>query len=321
MRRCRISVVVPARDIGGYLSDAVRSALDSDDPSHPLEIVIVDDATADEASLRVLQHWRDADPRVTVIRNPGRPGIGTARNAGIRQAQGDWVAFLDADDVWLPGGLTARWRVIVDQPDIEWLGADYRIWPDPGPGGPIEKGSGPGYLEARPVTPHLLEGAIRSGGTFRMRRPVEKFVRASMAWTGTVIATRALLLQAGGFAERLEVAEDVHLWCRLATRADYVYVPEVVALYRQRPRSITHDGLREERRRIAAYRLLREDPAFRPHRVAVSQRLADLYRELAYALSARGRRWAALKAIARSVACMPRLAAWRDLARVLRAAR
>jgi len=95
------SVVIPAYNRANVLGDALRSVLAQDEQD--FEIVVVDDGSKDdpESVVRALN-----DPRIRFHAQPNRGG-GAARNAGIDLAQGRFVAFLDSDDVWLPGHLSA----------------------------------------------------------------------------------------------------------------------------------------------------------------------------------------------------------------------
>jgi succinoglycan biosynthesis protein ExoO len=95
----RVSVVVPAADFG-HLSRALGSALDQTMPN--LEIVLVDDGSIDANARRDVDGLAERDPRLRIFRNERRLGVSAAINRGLDQARGDWIARLDADDVWLP---------------------------------------------------------------------------------------------------------------------------------------------------------------------------------------------------------------------------
>jgi len=95
-----VSVVIPTHDGGAYLREAVESA--AAQTLGDLEILVVDDATKDEASLRAVEAMPSLDARVRLLRMPENAGVAAARNAGIEAARGELVAFLDDDDAWLP---------------------------------------------------------------------------------------------------------------------------------------------------------------------------------------------------------------------------
>jgi len=91
----RISVVIPSYNYARFVREAIDSALAQTYP--PLEVIVVDDGSTD-ATPEVLASYGD---RIRVIRQRNE-GVARARNAGIATARGDYVAFLDADDVWHP---------------------------------------------------------------------------------------------------------------------------------------------------------------------------------------------------------------------------
>ena len=95
----RVSVVVPAYNATGYLEYALVSALAQTVPD--LEVVVVDDASTDPTP-EVARRASERDPRVRVLRNARNVGPAASRNRAIDEARGEWIALLDADDVWSP---------------------------------------------------------------------------------------------------------------------------------------------------------------------------------------------------------------------------
>ena len=98
-----VSVVIPCYNRADRIEGAIRSAV-SQDPA-PFEIIVVDDCSTDGVDLAKLAAM---DRRVRTIRHPANRGSAGARNTGIDAAQGKWIAFLDADDLWLPGKLARQ---------------------------------------------------------------------------------------------------------------------------------------------------------------------------------------------------------------------
>lgn len=104
-----ISVIIPAYNAEKYIGEAIESALNQTRPAK--EIVVVDDASTD----RTAEIARSFGERVTVLRNAVNRGPGHSRNAGVTASTGEYLAFLDADDKWLPehlgdlAGLLDRW--------------------------------------------------------------------------------------------------------------------------------------------------------------------------------------------------------------------
>ena len=180
-----ISVVVPTRNRPESVVRAVRSALDQTLPPH--EIVVVVDGP-DSATVRALEGI--GDPRVVVLELAQNGGAARARNIGVSNSAGDWVAFLDDDDEWLPSKLRAQARPAASATDVRHLvlatGVERKgdstsdWWPLRAP-----------YAQER-VTDYL----------FVRRRPGEGYLQ-----TSTIMLQRELAL-ACPFPEHLRIHED-----------------------------------------------------------------------------------------------------------------
>jgi glycosyltransferase involved in cell wall biosynthesis len=118
-----VSVVMPVYQGERYLAEALDSALAQG--YEPLEIIVVDDGSTD-ASAAITR----ARP-VRYVRLEHQ-GLARARNAGIKAARGEIVAFLDADDVWLPGGLEARVSRLLGEPGLGYVLSRMEVFFEPG---------------------------------------------------------------------------------------------------------------------------------------------------------------------------------------------
>jgi glycosyltransferase involved in cell wall biosynthesis len=107
-----VSAVIPAYNREATIERAARSVLDQD--FRDLELIVVDDASTD-GTVRVVEAL--GDPRVRLLQHDANRRAAAARNTGIRAARGRYVAFLDSDDEWLPGKLTAQLRHLEAAPD------------------------------------------------------------------------------------------------------------------------------------------------------------------------------------------------------------
>ncbi|MFN8024904.1 MAG: glycosyltransferase family A protein [Acidimicrobiia bacterium] len=145
-----VSVVIPAYDSDRYLPQAIRSVLAQDHV--PLEILVVDDGSTDDTVMVA----RRFGSLVTVIRCEHR-GIAATRNAGIAAARGEVVAFLDADDVWLPDKLARQVALLVADPDLELVF------------GGVEQFVSPELVGQIPEQPALGDDAGRIPSTFVTR--------------------------------------------------------------------------------------------------------------------------------------------------------
>jgi hypothetical protein len=197
----RFSVVIPTFGEGPALQRAVDSALAQ--TCQDLEILVVDDAGDPPAGV-------EDDPRVRVLTRAANGGIGAARNTGIGVARGDWLAFLDADDLWCP----RRLERIAEAIDDGQVGSRDAITTD------LEVRRADGSVELwsslHPfVHVHQIEAQIRT-----------PFLNALFAVRCDV------LLELGGFDERLDQGEDSDFLLRLMLAGGAVrYVPEPLAIY------------------------------------------------------------------------------------------
>ena len=196
-----VSVVIPAYNPGLFLAEAVESAV-TQVPA-PLEVLVVDDGST--LPLPIPGH-----PLVRVIRQDNA-GVSAARNRGIREAQGDLVAFLDADDVWYPGKLAAQ--VALMRPEVGLCSCDFDVIE------PMGKRDGWGG----------------HGGDYR------QLLRGNSIHTSGAIARRSLLLDVGCFDEALTHSEEWGTWLSIARRSELEHASGVYVGYRLHDQNASKD--------------------------------------------------------------------------------
>jgi glycosyltransferase involved in cell wall biosynthesis len=114
-----LSVVIPTRNRAHLVCEAVESAISQRDGR--VEVIVVDDGSTDDTADVLARRFGS---RIRLLRLPERRGVGAARNAGVRLASGELLAFLDDDDLWLPGKLDAELRALDSFPDAEAVVSD-----------------------------------------------------------------------------------------------------------------------------------------------------------------------------------------------------
>lgn len=184
-----VSVIIPTYNRAGTILRAVESVLSQD--YAPLELIVVDDGSEDE-SPALLKSLADSG-RVTLLTQSNQ-GVSAARNAGLRQAGGSLLAFLDSDDEWLPGKAQAQVDFFTRHPaevlvqtQERWIRKGRRV----NPGRRHRKKAGDIFLES-------LELCLISPSAVMLRR--------------------SLLDEVGLFDENLLAAEDYDLWLRILAR-------------------------------------------------------------------------------------------------------
>jgi hypothetical protein len=223
----RSTVVIPCYNTAAYVGEAIRSCLNQ--TVEDLEVIVVDDGSTD-ASPRIIADAAAQDARVRVVRQENR-GLGAARNAGIAVARGEYIAFLDADDLIEPEKLELQGAVLDARPDVGIvLCSGYSVSPD------NQQILWP-LIDVPRLRAHppLLEVFFRVGGCFPPMLPLIR---------------RDLAVALGGFEEDRIASgwADTGFWMRLAlTGTDYVLIERSLARYRLLPTSMTADSEAMER--------------------------------------------------------------------------
>lgn len=153
-----ISVIVPVHNAERYLEEALRSVLAQG--YRPLDLVVVDDGSRD-GSAQVARSF----PEVRLFRQENA-GPAAARNRGLREAQGDLIAFIDADDLWTAGRLAWQLELLKQRPELELVGGAVRIFGEAQPPSePITTFTFGSCLHRRGVfdTVGLLDESLRFG--------------------------------------------------------------------------------------------------------------------------------------------------------------
>ena len=215
---CRplVSVVVPVRNGERFLGEALDSVLTQD--YEPLELIVVDDGSTDRSG----DIARACGAHV--IRQEGG-GLAAARNAGIAAAQGELIAFIDADDVWLPGKLERQVEYLLDHPDVGFVYTSWTILLEPGAS----------------VPPQFAKD---------WRRPRAGYLPSALVVRSTVLD------QVGPFDPTYAIGEDAD-WLARANEAGIRHdvLPDVLVRYRIHQANLIHDT---PRMKDAVFRVLRE---------------------------------------------------------------
>ena len=203
-----VSVVIPAYNAARFLPTSVGSVLTQ--TWRDFEVIVVDDGSTD-ATAETASSFRDE--RVRVVSKDNRGTVADARNAGIEASRGRWIAFLDADDAWLPDKLQVQVELAARHPDAALVYTAYAITDDDLR---IQTVIRPDHRDPTFRRWLLLEGnGIAPSSTSMMRRDV--------------------LDDVGGFRLDLSVSEDVDLAERVARRGAVVATDACLALYRTHP--------------------------------------------------------------------------------------
>jgi glycosyltransferase involved in cell wall biosynthesis len=282
----RISVVIPAY----RAAETIRTAVESvESQTHqPAEVILVDDASPDGSGV-----WMEGEfGRHNVLRLDRNSGPAGARNAGSRMACGEWIAFLDCDDAWLPWRLEEQLRALDLVPDAVLISGELAIM------------GNSGGCESAAQSPWASAGHPASA----LRRvAVADFLDENPVPTSTVLVRRETLAAVGGFDEQFRGPEDIDLWMRIAAAGPVVKLSTPLSLYRERPGSLSMDQDRFLPQILSVYR-----KAFAPggalyaHRKLRRRAVAGRYVSAAWSYRECGQRAKAASLILRSWLLWPR---------------
>jgi glycosyltransferase involved in cell wall biosynthesis len=192
-----VSVVIPTHNRDRFLKAAIQSVLNQ--TFQDFELIVVDDASTDR-TVEVVQSF--ADPRITYIRHETNKGGAAARNNGIRNASGKYIAFLDDDDEWMKDKLRLQVHLIDRSPDkVGLIYTGYEV---------VDRDTG----RVRRVNIPTKRGDLSS----------ELLLHNCLGSTSSALLKRNCLKNAGLFDEALPSFQDYDLWIRISRRYHFDYI-------------------------------------------------------------------------------------------------
>jgi glycosyltransferase involved in cell wall biosynthesis len=251
-----VSVVIPAYNAARFIGGAIESVLAQTYADY--EIIVVDDGSRDETATVVSRFGQ----RVRLI-SQANGGASAARNRGIREAAGSWIAFLDSDDEWQPSHLAVLLARAAQAPEAHLIyGSKITV---------NQRG------EVVPWKPTFPSGWIFG-----------ELVETCLITTSTIMVRAATLRALGAFTEKAEfrVAEDWDLYLRLAAGHQVAAAPDTCVTYRRLPSSLSHEVVAAVLGDLAALRTAERllaggsvAPGNHPERIDLRDRWRRAYRE------------------------------------------
>lgn len=209
----RVSVVIPAFKARETIARALESV--AAQTFRDFEVIVIDDASPD-GSGELARKWaegRNLDFHLITQKKNG--GAAKARNVGIEAARGEFVAFLDSDDEWLPPKLETQLKLFDDAPDVVLVGCDAQ------------------WLRNGVPVSRVADGPVKTG-----RDAWKALLRSCYIATPCAVARTDALRAEKGFKEDMVVGEDQDLWFRLAYRGEVAFAPEMLVRVHSRPGSL-----------------------------------------------------------------------------------
>lgn len=208
----KVSVVIPTYNSARYVTQAVDSVLNQ--TYTDFEILVVDDGSTDETA----EVMRRYEPRVRYIRQ-SNGGVALARNRGIEEASGQYIAFLDADDTWFADKLERQVTALENSSNHRVCYTAFTV---------VDSDLNPlGTIRSKRVGSALEDLLLRGN------------VVGSIC---TLLCERSLLETSGGFDPRLSQCADWDMWVRLAAETDFLYIDEPTVTYRQHATNMSRNA-------------------------------------------------------------------------------
>lgn len=229
-----ISVVIPSYNAARFVNQAIDSVIQQ--TYSPVEIIVVDDGSTDDTAQRL----GELGDRIRYI-HQANGGLSKARNRGIREARGEFVAFLDADDKWLPEKLQKQWEKLQADPDLKFVHTDVFD-----------------LIETTGEVVHEDRNGRRFTGDCYL-----EFFEGNVIIPSSVLVARSCLDRMGNFDEAIRGAstQDMDLCLRIARHHRFGYIDEPLVLYRMHPDNASRNRrMMLEDEYFVLAKALRDDP-------------------------------------------------------------
>lgn len=240
VRKTIVSVIMPAFNCEKYITQAIESILNQSYTN--IELIIINDGSTDN-TLSIIKEFATRDSRISVIdqNNAGKPSI--VRNVGIKHAQGEFVCFLDADDLYDLDKIQIAMDVFNALPESGVVFHDVKYIDEIGGAldGTYLKNAGFGSsMDGQRID--SKEGSILLCNShslfFFMCMNITTILMSSI-----MLRREVLLGEKSWFSEKLAIGEDVDLWFRIVPKHKIIFLDRVLSFYRQYGASITKSNL------------------------------------------------------------------------------
>jgi len=204
MKTIKVSIIIPTYNCSSLLERAIKSVLAQ--TYENWELIIVDDGSTD-GTKDLVANFRKIEPRIKYIwqNNSGAPA--RPRNTGIKSASGEYIAFLDHDDEWLPNKLEKQVALLENSPEIAFVSCN--------------------VIVVSPKRSELISSPKYKGENF-LKKMLEKNL---ILTASSVVVRREIFDKVGLFDETLKFADDWDMWVRIALKYKFDYIDEPLVKY------------------------------------------------------------------------------------------
>jgi len=254
-----VSIIIPVYNGEKYIEECLRSVYQQS--YHPIEIIVIEDGSTDN-SLNLIKQM-PGEKKVIPQQNKD---VSQARNVGIKNSKGQFIAFLDQDDVWEKEKLEKQVNAFREEPDMDLVFTDSFKFNDEG-----EK--------RHPIDKHKIASQLNDQNLF------STLIRKNVLMPSAVMVKKESIEKAGLFDPGFKTCGDYEMWLRMAALGmKFLYLPEPLALYRQHAKNTyKKSGIMHEDR-LKALEVAFANPALTPkHKSLAPVSYAAAYVESAHA--------------------------------------
>lgn len=272
-----LSVIIPAHNSAPFIAETLDSVLSQGVEN--MEIVVMNDGSTDNTGAVVESYVKKHGPeKIIHLKHETPAGPSAARNEAIERARGRLIAFIDADDIWLPNTLQKRIDYLESHPETVLVSADVQNFNSKGV---IDES----YFKSRKVYQAFKAADYELADLFSF------VLNVCLVFTSTVVVRKNCILEVGGFDESLHVGEDKELYFRLARRYKMKIFPEIMLRRRMHSTNLSNNQVV---RRMSYLQIVKKIKRLDPEFYAANQErlenwLLQMRKEGSYYLIVEGR--------------------------------
>lgn len=238
-----VSAIIPTYNSGHHIVECVESVLSQTYPH--IEIIVVDDGSTDGTQAILFPYV--SQQKIRYLRQPNQ-GPAAARNLAIRNSNGDFIAFVDADDVWLPEKLERQLAIFRNRDNVGLVYSD-------------GKSIGEKWEMLTKTSRRMREYEKRKAELYLRGQVYKGLLNSNFILTSSVVVRRNVLEKTGLFLEkmyarRFSYGEDFELWLRIARVSEIDFVPQELVERRLHVNQLTHDKRNGYRQLCSLYQYL-----------------------------------------------------------------
>ncbi len=229
MNDFEVSVIIPVYNSERTIIRAINSVVNQTKSELIKEIIIVNDGSTDRTEEKIIEYSKSEIDIPLKIINKKNGGVSSARNKGLENAKGNWIALLDSDDEWKKDKLEIQYRVIKENPQIDFLGGNH---------------------QSQDI--RILWKKIRT----LYKATIKDLCIKMFPQTSTVIFRKKIYDEIGGYDEKRKYCEDAQYFMKICCRYNYYYLPKQLVVYDNGRRGFGVSGLSGNIRKMQeGYRL------------------------------------------------------------------